>query len=162
MSQGPERKDGTSRRSLLGTAAAAGVGVGLGAHVLAWGRSLFPNVLYEPSTTRRLGPPENFPEGVTFLREERVFVVREPKRLRAISAVCTHLGCTVSQTEDGFHCPCHGSRFLADGTNVSGPAPRPLPWHPLTKAGDGSLVVDLAVGFYAFQRFKRPTENPGS
>jgi menaquinol-cytochrome c reductase iron-sulfur subunit len=44
-----------------------------------------------------------------------------------------------------FVCPCHGSKYEGDGTNVSGPAPRPLAWYRLSLAtDDGQLVVDLA------------------
>jgi menaquinol-cytochrome c reductase iron-sulfur subunit len=42
-------------------------------------------------------------------------------------------------------CPCHGSKYEGDGTNVSGPAPRPLAWYRLSLAtDDGQLVVDQA------------------
>ncbi|CAB1128507.1 Rieske domain-containing protein [Candidatus Hydrogenisulfobacillus filiaventi] len=45
-----------------------------------------------------------------------------------LSPICTHLGCHVNwvQSANQFHCPCHGSVYTIDGTNVSGPAPRPL------------------------------------
>jgi menaquinol-cytochrome c reductase iron-sulfur subunit len=44
-----------------------------------------------------------------------------------------------------YHCPCHGSVYSGEGTNVSGPAPTPLPWFELSiAADDGQLVVDLA------------------
>ncbi|NER06616.1 MAG: cytochrome b6-f complex iron-sulfur subunit [Okeania sp. SIO3C4] len=41
---------------------------------------------------------------------------------------CTHLGCTFpwNSNENQFQCPCHGSRYAADGSVVRGPAPLPL------------------------------------
>ncbi|GEP70812.1 iron-sulfur protein [Cellulomonas soli] len=45
----------------------------------------------------------------------------------ALSAVCTHQGCTVAVDGDQLACPCHGSVFTLEGANVSGPAPKPLP-----------------------------------
>jgi nitrite reductase/ring-hydroxylating ferredoxin subunit len=51
----------------------------------------------------------------------------EDGTLRAFSARCTHLGCRIDRIIDGEAvCPCHGSRFRADGTVASGPASRPL------------------------------------
>jgi menaquinol-cytochrome c reductase iron-sulfur subunit len=45
-----------------------------------------------------------------------------------------------------FLCPCHGSHYAGDGSNVSGPAPRPLTWYHLSVSpDDGQLVVDLAA-----------------
>jgi Rieske Fe-S protein len=47
--------------------------------------------------------------------------------LRAFSAGCTHLGCRIDRiTDDEAVCPCHGSRFRADGSVAAGPASRPL------------------------------------
>lgn len=63
----------------------------------------------------------------------------------AYSAVCTHLGCVVSQwvAEKGAAlCPCHGGIYdLAHGARViAGPAPRPVPQLPLKVEG-GVLVA---------------------
>ena len=48
--------------------------------------------------------------------------------LHALSAACTHKGCTVtwSNADRTWHCPCHGSIFAADGSVLHGPAITPL------------------------------------
>jgi cytochrome b6-f complex iron-sulfur subunit len=143
--------------------------LGTGAGIAAIGyqgaaslRSLVPNVSYDAPTTVKVGLPADFPDGLKFLPDQRLFIFREGQVFHAISAVCTHLGCTVraealsnpeTRTVDGeplrlthrFLCPCHGSKYTGDGGNVSGPAPRPLAWYHLSIAtDDGQLVVDLA------------------
>lgn len=53
--------------------------------------------------------------------------------IHAISATCTHLGCTVgfNAAEATWDCPCHGSRFTTDGTVIHGPAAKNLPPAPM-------------------------------
>jgi Rieske Fe-S protein len=48
--------------------------------------------------------------------------------LRAFSAVCTHLNCTVQYRPDlgEIWCACHNGHFNLNGKNVAGPPPRPL------------------------------------
>jgi Rieske Fe-S protein len=44
--------------------------------------------------------------------------------IHAFSAICTHLGCTVTwnSLEKSFDCPCHGSRFSNRGKVINGSA----------------------------------------
>jgi menaquinol-cytochrome c reductase iron-sulfur subunit len=149
------------RDFLLSIGTGAGC-VALAAQAGASLRSLVPNVSYDSPTTVKLGAPSEFPDGLKFLPDQRLFVFRDGNVFHAISAVCTHLGCTVRaealpqpehRTVEGaslrmthrFQCPCHGSKYSGDGGNVSGPAPKPLAWYHLSLApDDGQLVVDLA------------------
>ena len=153
---------GATRRSWLERigigALVASVG-GLGAAMV---RSLVPNVLYESSQRFKAGLPDQFPEGATFLEDQRVYIFREQKTFYAISAICQHLGCTVKmvnlnqpktvniegkpvEEKREFHCPCHGSKYYENGVNYAGPAPRPLNWFKLeVSPDDGQLIVNLA------------------
>ncbi len=113
-----------------------------GASVAAAARYMIPNVLYEPDRRYKAQKAEEYADGVTLFPDLRVFLLRKGNTFRAISAVCTHLGCTVNRTAKGFHCPCHGSVFDEAGSVIGGPAPRPLTWYSVTLSRDGRLVID--------------------
>jgi len=67
----------------------------------------------------------------------------EAGTVTAVSAVCTHQGCTVAPDGKELKCPCHGSVFDLTGGNVSGPAPSPLP--PVdVHVSDGAVLAGKA------------------
>jgi nitrite reductase/ring-hydroxylating ferredoxin subunit len=102
-----------------------------------------PGVLPSPSKKFRVALPESLAPGEPWLAPGRpVVVFRDAAGVYAVSRVCTHLGCIVQPSAVGFDCPCHGSRFSADGAVLKGPAPKPLRWHPVAHLGGGTWVVD--------------------
>ncbi len=80
------------------------------------------------------------PEGT----RDKILVVNHEGSLSALSAICTHMGCTVNyNAETGrVHCPCHGSEFTPDGGNLKGPAQRPLKQYAAALE-NGRLVITL-------------------
>jgi cytochrome b6-f complex iron-sulfur subunit len=62
--------------------------------------------------------------------------------LRAFSAVCTHLGCTVQYRPDlsEIWCPCHNGHYDLNGNVVSGPPPTPLPRYDVNVQGNQIIV----------------------
>jgi Rieske Fe-S protein len=63
--------------------------------------------------------------------------------LRAFSAVCTHLNCTVQYRDDrqDVWCACHNGVYDLNGKNVSGPPPRPLEPYKVFVKGDQIVVT---------------------
>lgn len=94
------------------------------------------------TTTIDLGPVENFPLGSrTFVSEAQAFVLHTAVGYEALSAICPHLGCSVSANNEEFNCPCHGSRFDSDGTYKQGPANKPLRKLSVKPTADGRLIL---------------------
>jgi cytochrome b6-f complex iron-sulfur subunit len=61
----------------------------------------------------------------------------------ALTAVCTHLGCTVQYEPqmNRIHCACHGGVYdPRTGANVSGPPPKPLKLFKVAVNDAGVLV----------------------
>ncbi|MEE8200853.1 MAG: ubiquinol-cytochrome c reductase iron-sulfur subunit [Candidatus Acidoferrales bacterium] len=131
-----------SRRSFLSLASLGSFFLALGTAAAGVFRLPNPTVLPGPRRRYRIGFPEDYPVGSQkHLEKENVFVFRDAEGVYAISAICTHLGCVVARSAQGFACPCHGSKFSPNGKVRGGPAPRPLPWLEITRAPDGQLVV---------------------
>jgi len=62
--------------------------------------------------------------------------------LRAFSATCTHLECTVQYKKDLglIWCACHNGKYDLNGRNVSGPPPRPLDEYRVVVQGEEVLI----------------------
>ncbi len=131
------------RRDFLGRA--AGLSAAASMLFALFGIARLPKaaVLPSPSKKFRVTLPESLAPGVPFVPPGRsVALFKNAEGVFAVTTVCTHLGCIVRPEADGFHCPCHGSRFAPDGSVVRGPAPKPLPWLAVKKAGAGVYLVD--------------------
>ncbi len=66
--------------------------------------------------------------------------------LRAFSAVCTHLNCTVQYRPDlsQIWCACHNGHYDLNGKNVAGPPPRPLEVFTVNARGNQIVVSKSA------------------
>jgi Rieske Fe-S protein len=70
-------------------------------------------------------------------------LVRTPSgELRAFSAICTHLNCTVQYRTDltQIWCACHNGHYDLNGKNVEGPPPRPLDPYVVNVRGNQIVV----------------------
>jgi cytochrome b6-f complex iron-sulfur subunit len=100
-----------------------------------------------------LKTPQDYPvNSATSLPEAKAWLFCDERGLYAISAVCTHLGCIVTRSAEGFECPCHGSRYNAAGYVLKGPAKLPLNYLELTLSPEGLVVLDTKVTVPAAQR----------
>jgi Rieske Fe-S protein len=76
-----------------------------------------------------------------------VMVVRTSTgELRAFSATCTHLTCTVQYRSDLEHiwCACHNGHYDLNGRNIAGPPPRPLDPFDVAVQGEDIVIVRRA------------------
>jgi Rieske Fe-S protein len=91
-----------------------------------------------------LGTAEEIPVGGGKIFATDKVVVTQPVKgtYLGFSAVCTHVGCIVSEVANGtIDCPCHGSEFkITTGAVVTGPAPSPLPKKKI-KIVEGKVVL---------------------
>jgi cytochrome b6-f complex iron-sulfur subunit len=104
---------------------------------------------YEPDPAPKiefdLGPASNYPlNSRTLLSDPPAVLLHTESGFSALSLVCTHLGCTAEDKGDGFACPCHASRFNADGKVTHGPADKPLRSLRVEVTDEGNLKLFIA------------------
>ena len=93
---------------------------------------------------KRLEALEPGEGAVVRIEAETIAVSRdEDGSLAAVSPRCTHLGCFVSwnRAERTWDCPCHGSRYLPDGTLIQGPAVDDLTSRQVPASADSSTLT---------------------
>ncbi len=128
------------------------LGTSLSALVLAVfypvARYITPPATAEPATatvTPPLRPDELLPNSGQIFKfgSQPGILIRTPAgELRAFTAICTHLGCTVQYRPDLGHiwCACHNGHFDLNGINIAGPPPRPLEPYVVNVRGDQIVV----------------------
>jgi len=156
----PDTKKNLSRREFIQKGISLGAWGGLffcgGAALNLGARFFYPAVVFHPPSVFEIGKISDFmsefnpdPYGVIavdpgFKKLHRFFVIRDQKRIFALFARCTHLGCTVNWFPGirTFKCPCHGSEFHSNGIQFAGPAPRPLDRLHISLNAAGNILVD--------------------
>lgn len=142
-----ERRSFITRTALM-LAAATGL-------VAAFGylRQFFPRLAGEKKGIS-LGEPNDYPvDTYTFIEEHNLYVYRDHEGVKAVSAICTHLGCTLHKSLEGFECPCHGSCYDNSGRVLSGPAPRNLAWYRVSASSDGKVWIDPGTTVSSDEKF---------
>ncbi len=95
-----------------------------------------------PPTEFDVGPASNYRlNSRTVVAYIPAIIIHDKNGLRALSLTCSHLGCTIEQTNFGFQCPCHSSRYDLDGVVLKGPATTNLRKLRLAETADGNLHI---------------------
>lgn len=140
-------KERVSRRTFLQLALKGGV-------LALFGATLYPvaRYLYPPGGTEASASSVPAAKvGDLAVNSAKIFrfgsrpgiLIRTPQdELKAFSAVCTHLGCTVQYDENAsvITCACHNGHFDLNGQVISGPPPKPLEGYQVNVQGDDVIV----------------------
>jgi cytochrome b6-f complex iron-sulfur subunit len=74
---------------------------------------------------------------------QNILVFNTGTKIVALSAICTHEGCTVAYNNGAgnIQCPCHGSVYSTTGSVINGPAPSALKSYQVTLTGDALSIT---------------------
>jgi cytochrome b6-f complex iron-sulfur subunit len=145
-SQKPRPSAFTSRRQFIA--------LGLATLGAAWAGTFVQSKLFPQPTAQEAKPVEfslsELPVGgakaIPYAGAPAI-VLRTPVGIRALSLVCTHMGCTVQwqAAAKDFYCPCHGGRFDEFGDVTAGPPPVSLEQFPVKAEGDRVIVGESSA-----------------
>lgn len=110
---------------------------------LLWPLGAMLDRLREQRRPAPLALPAELPQGLS-VSGTAIVHRRADGTVQAWAARCTHLGCRLDRVVDGVVvCPCHGSRFDAEGRVLAGPATRALqPLRVIADAQTGGWTVE--------------------
>ncbi len=144
-SKGPRPSVFTSRRHFIM--------LGIATVGAAWAGTIVQSRLFPQPSTQEAKPVEfplsELPVGgvkvITYAGAQAI-VIRTSAGIRALSLVCTHMGCIVQwqANEKEFYCPCHSGRFDQFGDVLAAPPVVPLEQFPVKVEGDKVIVGELA------------------
>jgi cytochrome b6-f complex iron-sulfur subunit len=110
-------------------AIALGMAIGAGLGRLGIGSSTYEDEIVEPGRGRwvHVASVAEIPSGAIrpfTAGALQGFVINEGGRYRALSRLCTHMGCalTFHRPQQAFVCPCHGAAFAMNGRQRFGPS----------------------------------------
>lgn len=139
---------GRARRDILNWLLGSWLAGVLGSIIYPVARYLVPPELPEaapPSVTAGKAATLTLNTGrIVPFGTQPVIVVRTASgELRAFSATCTHLTCTVQYRSDLEHiwCACHNGHYDLNGRNIAGPPPRPLDPFDVAVQGEDIVIV---------------------
>jgi cytochrome b6-f complex iron-sulfur subunit len=148
-----ENGDTWTRRAFLGAASVAGIGyaAALAYPVYRYLASPSEMALSASAVTEvTLKDAQKLPAGSVLMFKfgtaPAMLIHHADNTWVALTAVCTHLGCTVQYEPqmDRIHCACHGGVYNPyTGANVSGPPPKPL---KLFKVAVNDTGVEVSRG----------------
>ncbi len=140
----------TSRRGFLGVFLGGGALATLGSILYPVARYITPPALSEAKLSQlkldfARADIEGEPVKAKYFkygRELGIIFITDAGEMKALTAICTHLDCTVQHRPDLgiIWCSCHNGRYDYNGQNISGPPPRPLTQFVINEI-DGTIFI---------------------
>ena len=135
------------RRHLLNTLLSSGIAATAASIIYPIVRFIIPPEAAESAVMSvSAGRPDDVPPNTgtifKFGADPGLLIRTTEGELKAFSARCTHLNCTVQYdpAQKLIVCACHNGQFDLNGKNVAGPPPKPLPALNVNVRGDEVIV----------------------